>query len=171
MEVRILSRDPQNVAGEIVTRGTNLMLGYYKNEEATRLAIDEDGWYHTGDLATMDADGNIYIRGRIKNMLLGANGQNVYPEEIEDKLNSMPMVSESLVIQDGDKLVALVYPDKDEQNGFGPEELAAVMEQNRQNLNAALPHFSNISRIELRDEEFKKTPKKSIKRYLYQAKI
>ena len=171
MEVRILSRDPQNVAGEIVTRGTNLMLGYYKNDEATRLAIDEDGWYHTGDLATMDAEGNIYIRGRIKNMLLGANGQNVYPEEIEDKLNSMPMVSESLVIQDGDKLVALVYPDKDEQNGFGPEELAAVMEQNRQNLNAALPHFSNISRIELRDEEFKKTPKKSIKRYLYQAKI
>ncbi|MBQ8464314.1 MAG: AMP-binding protein [Prevotella sp.] len=171
MEVRILSNDPENVAGEIVTRGVNLMLGYYKNDEATQLAIDEEGWYHTGDLATMDAEGNIYIRGRIKNMLLGANGQNVYPEEIEDKLNSMPMVSESLVIQDGDKLVALVYPDKDEVNGFGQEELAAVMEQNRQNLNAALPHFSNISRIELRDEEFKKTPKKSIKRYLYQAKI
>ena len=171
MEVRILSNDPENVAGEIVTRGVNLMLGYYKNDEATQLAIDEEGWYHTGDLATMDAEGNIYIRGRIKNMLLGANGQNVYPEEIEDKLNSMPMVSESRVIQDGDKLVALVYPDKDEVNGFGQEELAAVMEQNRQNLNAALPHFSNISRIELRDEEFKKTPKKSIKRYLYQAKI
>jgi len=169
MEVRIVSNDPQNVAGEIVTRGTNLMLGYYKNEEATRQAIDEDGWYHTGDLATMDADGNIFIRGRIKNMLLGANGQNVYPEEIEDKLNSMPMVSECLVVQEGEKLVALVFPDKDEVNGFSQEELDAVMEQNRQNLNAALPNFSRISRIELRDSEFQKTPKKSIKRYLYQA--
>ena len=169
MEVRILSRDPQNVAGEIVTRGTNLMLGYYKNEEATRQAIDEDGWYHTGDLATMDADGNIFIRGRIKNMLLGANGQNVYPEEIEDKLNSMPMVSECLVVQEGEKLVALVFPDKDEVNGFSQEELDAVMEQNRQNLNAMLPNFSRISRIVLRDSEFQKTPKKSIKRYLYQA--
>lgn len=170
MEVRILSEDPQNIPGEIVTRGTNLMLGYFKNEEATRQAIDEDGWYHTGDLATMDADNNIYIRGRIKNMLLGANGQNVYPEEIEDKLNSMPMVCESLIIQDGEKLVALVYPDKDEMNGFSEEELSAVMEQNRQNLNALLPNFSRISRIELRDEEFQKTPKKSIKRYLYKAK-
>jgi len=169
MEVRILSNDPQNVAGEIVTRGTNLMLGYFKNEEATRQVIDEEGWYHTGDLATMDADGNIFIRGRIKNMLLGANGQNVYPEEIEDKLNSMPMVSECLIVQENEKLVALVYPDKDEVNGFGQEELAAVMEQNRQNLNAMLPNFSRISRIELRDSEFQKTPKKSIKRYLYQA--
>ena len=169
MEVRILSDDPLNIPGEIVTRGPHVMLGYYKNEEATREAIDEDGWYHTGDLGTMDADRNIFIRGRIKNMLLGASGQNVYPEEIEDKLNSMPMVSESLVVQDGDKLVALVYPDQDEIVNFGQEELEAVMDQNRENLNAQLPAYSRISRIVLRHEEFMKTPKKSIKRYLYKA--
>ena len=167
MEVRIVSNDPENVAGEIITRGTNVMLGYYKNEEATRQVIDEEGWYHTGDLGTMDADKNIYIRGRIKNMLLGANGQNVYPEEIEDKLNSMPMVSESLIVQDGDKLVAMIYPDQDETASLGQEELEAVMEQNRENLNEMLPNFSRISRVVIRDEEFMKTPKKSIKRYLY----
>ena len=169
MEVRILSDDPMNVPGEIITRGPNVMLGYYKNDEATREAIDKDGWYHTGDLGTMDADRNIFIRGRIKNMLLGANGQNVYPEEIEDKLNSMPMISESLIIQNGDKLVALVYPDQDEIANFGQEELEAVMDQNRENLNAQLPAYSRISRIDIRNEEFQKTPKKSIKRYLYQA--
>ena len=167
MEVRIVSDDPQNVPGEIIARGMNVMLGYYKNEEATKQALDKDGWYHTGDLGTMDADKNIFIRGRIKNMLLGASGQNVYPEEIEDKLNSLPMVSESLVVQDGDKLVALVYPDQDETAAFSQEELEAVMEQNRDNLNALLPNFSRISRIILRNEEFQKTPKKSIKRYLY----
>ena len=167
MEVRIVSNDPENVPGEIITRGTNVMLGYYKNEEATRQVIDEEGWYHTGDLGTMDADKNIYIRGRIKNMLLGANGQNVYPEEIEDKLNSMPMVSESLIVQDGDKLVAMIYPDQDETASLGQEELEAVMEQNRENLNEMLPNFSRISRVVIRDEEFMKTPKKSIKRYLY----
>ena len=117
----------------------------------------------------MDAKKNIYIRGRIKNMLLGASGQNVYPEEIEDKLNSMPMVSESLIVQDGDKLVALIYPDQDEVANLANEELVAVMEQNRENLNAMLPNFSRISRIVLREEEFQKTPKKSIKRYLYHA--
>ena len=169
MEVRIVSNDPENEPGEIITRGTNVMLGYYKNEEATRQVIDEEGWYHTGDLGTMDADKNIYIRGRIKNMLLGANGQNVYPEEIEDKLNSMPMVSESLIVQDGDKLVAMIYPDQDETASLGQEELEAVMEQNRENLNEMLPNFSRISRVILRDEEFMKTPKKSIKRYLYHA--
>ena len=167
MEVRIVSNDPENVPGVIITRGTYVMLGYYKNEEATRQVIDEEGWYHTGDLGTMDADKNIYIRGRIKNMLLGANGQNVYPEEIEDKLNSMPMVSESLIVQDGDKLVAMIYPDQDETASLGQEELEAVMEQNRENLNEMLPNFSRISRVVIRDEEFMKTPKKSIKRYLY----
>ena len=167
MEVRILSPDPQNTAGEIVTKGTNLMLGYYLNEDATREAIDEEGWYHTGDLATMSADGHIFIRGRSKNMLLGANGQNVYPEEIEDKLNTMAMVSESLVIQRGDKLVALVHPDKDEVVNFTQEELEHIMEQNRQELNNLLPAYSRISAIELQEEEFAKTPKKSIKRYLY----
>ena len=169
MEVKILSDDPEHIPGEIVTRGLHVMLGYYNNEEATRQVLDEDGWYHTGDLGTMDANQNIYIRGRIKNMLLGASGQNVYPEEIEDKLNSMPMVSESLIVLSNDKLVALVYPDQDEIINFGPEELEAVMEQNRENLNAQLPTFSRISRIILRKEEFQKTPKKSIKRYLYQA--
>ena len=167
MEVRILSNDPQNIPGEIVTRGTNLMTGYFKNQEATDAAIDEEGWYHTGDLGTMSKDGHIFIRGRIKNMLLGANGQNVYPEEIEDKLNAMVMVSESLVIQRGDKLVALVYPDKDEVVSFSKKELANIMEQNRQELNNTLPVYSRISAIELQEVEFEKTPKKSIKRYLY----
>ncbi len=167
MEVRILSDDPENTPGEIVTRGVNVMLGYYKNEEATRQAIDSEGWYHTGDLGTVNAEGHIFIRGRIKNMLLGANGQNVYPEEIEDLLNSMPMISESLVVQRGEQLVALIYPDQDESAGLQSDELEAVMEQNRQNLNQQMPPFSRISRVELQNEEFAKTPKKSIKRYLY----
>ena len=168
MEVKILSTSPESIPGEIVTRGANVMLGYYKNEDATREVIDSDGWYHTGDLATMAPSGHIFIRGRIKNMLLGANGQNVYPEEIEDKLNSMAMVAESVVIQRGDKLVALVHPDKDEIVNFSQEELADIMEQNRQALNAQLPVYSRISSIQLHEEEFSKTPKKSIKRYLYQ---
>ena len=168
MEVKILSQDPENIPGEIITRGTNMMLGYFKNPEATHQAIDKDGWYHTGDLATMSASGHIFIRGRIKNMLLGANGQNVYPEEIEDKLNTMAMVSESLIVQRGDKLVALVYPDKDELMNFSEEELERIMEQNRQELNNTLPVYSRISAVELQAEEFAKTPKKSIKRYLYQ---
>ena len=169
MEVRILSDDPENTEGEIVTRGINVMLGYYKNEEATRQAIDRDGWYHTGDLGTMSADGHIFIRGRLKNMLLGANGQNVYPEEIEDKLNSMAMVSESVIVQRGDKLVALVHPDMDEvaAMGFSTQELENIMEQNRQELNRQLPIYSKLQAFELQEEEFKKTPKKSIKRYLY----
>ena len=168
MEVKILSSDPEHIPGEIVTKGCNLMIGYYKNEEATRQAIDEEGYYHTGDLATMARSGHIFIRGRIKNMLLGANGQNVYPEEIEDKLNSMTMVSESVVIQRGDKLVALVHPDKDEVVSFTQVELEQIMEQNRQELNDQLPVYSRISAIEIHEEEFAKTPKKSIKRYLYQ---
>ena len=169
MEVKILSSNPQYIEGEIVCRGTHVMLGYYKNEEATRQAIDKDGWYHTGDLATMSADGHIFIRGRLKNMLLGANGQNVYPEEIEDKLNSMAMVSESLIVQRGDKLVALIHPDVDEAKsmGFSDDDIANIMEQNRQELNAELPVYSKIQQVELFEEEFQKTPKKSIKRYLY----
>ena len=161
MDVRIAD-------GEILTRGLNVMLGYYKNDEATSEAIDKDGWYHTGDLGTMDEDGNIYIRGRRKNMLLGANGQNIYPEEIEDQLNSMPMVSECIVVQRNQKLVALVYPDQDELINFSHEELQSIMEQNRQDLNLRLPAYSRLSSIELVNEEFQKTPKKSIKRYLYQ---
>lgn len=169
MEVKILSPTPQNIEGEIVCRGTNVMLGYYKNEEATQQVLDKDGWYHTGDLATMSNDGHIFIRGRLKNMLLGANGQNVYPEEIEDKLNSMALVSESLIVQRDNHLVALVYPDMDEANDMQltSEDLQNVMEQNRQELNAQLPIYSKLQAIELQDEEFQKTPKKSIKRYLY----
>ena len=143
------------------------MLGYYKNEEATRQVLDADGYYHTGDLGTLSASGHLFILGRIKNMLLGSNGQNIYPEEIEDKLNSMTMVSESIVIKRGEKLVALVFPDKDDVVSFTSEELQAIMEQNRLELNRQLPHYSQLSAIEIQEEEFAKTPKKSIKRYLY----
>ena len=173
MEVKIKSDDPENVLGEIWTRGLNVMQGYYKNAQATEAVIDEEGWFHTGDLATMSADGHIFIRGRIKNMLLGSNGQNVYPEEIEDKLNSMAMVSESLVLQRGDELVALVYPDMEEahQMDFSEEDLVNVMTQNRLELNQILPSFCKIAEIQLHGEEFVKTPKKSIKRYLYQDAV
>ena len=173
MEVKVLSDDPENVAGELVCRGINVMKGYYKNQEATDAVIDKDGWFHTGDLATMDADGHIFIRGRRKNMLLGPNGQNIYPEEIEDKLNSMAMVNESIVIQSDDKLVALVHPDMEEVNnlGFTDEDLENIMEQNRKELNMQIPSFAKVSRIKLHNQEFEKTAKKSIKRYLYQNAI
>ena len=169
MEVKIDSPDPVHIPGEILTRGLNVMLGYYKNEEATRQALDAEGWYHTGDLGTMDAQGNVFIKGRSKNMLLGANGQNIYPEEIEDKVNSMPMVVESIVVQRDEKLVALIYPDYDEAKnmGLGKADLEEVMEQNRQELNAVLPAYCKLSAVELYEEEFEKTPKKSIKRFLY----
>ena len=173
MEVTVLSGYPENIAGELVCRGINVMKGYYKNQEATDAVIDKDGWFHTGDLATMDADGHIFIRGRSKNMLLGPNGQNIYPEEIEDKLNSMAMVNESIVIQSDDKLVALVHPDMEEVNnlGFTDEDLENIMEQNRKELNMQIPSFAKVSRIKLHNQEFEKTAKKSIKRYLYQNAI
>lgn len=173
MEVKVLSDDPENVAGELVCRGINVMKGYYKNQEATDAVIDKDGWFHTGDLATMAADGHIFVKGRSKNMLLGPNGQNIYPEEIEDKLNSMAMVNESIVIQSNDKLVALVHPDMEEVNnlGFTDEDLENIMEQNRKELNMQIPSFAKVSRIKLHHQEFEKTAKKSIKRYLYQNAI
>ncbi|MBP7856780.1 MAG: AMP-binding protein [Prevotella sp.] len=169
MDVQIDSPDPVNIPGEILAKGLNVMLGYYKNEEATRAVIDEDGWYHTGDLGTMDAEGNVFIKGRSKNMLLGASGQNIYPEEIEDKLNSMALVVESVVIQKNEKLIGLVFPDFEEarQLGFNNEDLKQIMEQNRQQLNESQPAYCRLSAIEIRDEEFEKTPKRSIKRYLY----
>lgn len=169
MEVKIVSDDPENIPGEIITRGTNVMLGYYKNPEETQKALDENGWYHTGDLGTMSADGHVFIRGRIKNMLLGANGQNVYPEEIEDKLNSMTMISESIIIQNGNKLVALAHPDYDEAEamGFSNDDLIQIMEQNRLEINNSLPAYCKLSAIHIHEDEFAKTPKKSIKRYLY----
>lgn len=170
MEVKIDSEDPQHAAGEILARGMNVMLGYYKNEEATAQAIDKEGWYHTGDLGLMDKDGNIFIKGRSKNMLLGANGQNIYPEEIEDKINSLPLVLESVVIQRDQKLVALIHPDFDEVHNMGlsDDDLQTLMEQNKQTLNATLPAYCKISAIKIQEDEFEKTPKKSIKRYLYQ---
>ena len=155
--------------GEVIARGLNTMLGYYKNPEATSEVLDADGWFHTGDLGTMSEDGHLFILGRIKNMLLGANGQNIYPEEIEDKLNSMPMVTESLIVQRDQKLVALVYPDQDDikEIPLSTEEVMLIMEQNRNQLNQQLPSFSRISEIRLVDREFQKTAKRSIKRYLY----
>ena len=169
-KVEIDSPNPRHIPGEILTKGPNVMLGYYKNPEATAETIDREGWYHTGDLGTMDEDGNVYINGRSKNMLLGANGQNIYPEEIEDKLNSMTMVLESIVVQRDTKLVALVHPDMEEAKnmGFSMEDLKNIMEQNRNGLNEMIPAYEKISEIEIHEEEFEKTPKRSIKRYLYQ---
>mgnify|MGYP000702541699 CR=1 FL=1 len=170
MDVRVLSSDPENIVGEIVCKGPNVMLGYYKNEEATEAVIDKDGWLHTGDLALMDAEGNITIKGRSKNLLLSASGQNIYPEEIEDKLNNLPYVSESIIVQQNEKLVGLVYPDFDEAfaHGLKNEDIERVMEENRVTLNAMLPAYSQILKMKIYPEEFEKTPKKSIKRYLYQ---
>lgn len=170
MEVRIDSSDPENVPGEILCRGKNVMLGYYKNEALTRETIDADGWMHTGDLGVMDKDGRLYIRGRSKNMLLGPSGQNIYPEEIEDKLNSYPFVGESLVIEREGKIVALVYPDNERivREGVTTQQLDAAMEQNRVEINKTLPAYSQIARITLQGEEFEKTAKKSIKRFMYQ---
>ena len=171
MEVKILSRDPQNIPGEIICRGDNVMLGYYKNEEATKEVIDADGWLHTGDLGVMDAEGNITIKGRSKNMLLGPSGQNIYPEEIEDKLNNMPYVNESIVIQalDG-KLAALIYPDFELAfaNGMTEKQVEEQMEANRVALNTQIAAYEQVARVKIYHEEFEKTPKKSIKRFLYQ---
>ena len=169
MQVEIESSDPQNIPGEIIVKGLNVMLGYYKNEEATNQVLDSNGWYHTGDLGIMDKDGNIFIKGRSKNMLLGSNGQNIYPEEIEDKLNSLALVGESIVLQREEKLVALVHPDMEEAEsmGFSMDDIQKVMAQNLQTLNEMMPGYSKVSEIILHEEEFEKTPKKSIKRYLY----
>lgn len=169
MELKINSEDSLHNAGEILTRGLNVMLGYYKNEEATRQTLDEEGWYHTGDLGIQDEDGNVYIKGRIKNMLLGANGQNIYPEEIEDKLSNMPLVTECVVIQKDEKLYGLVYPDVDaiKKDHLTEEKVNATMDENRKTLNQLLPTYSQLHGIKIMKEEFQKTPKKSIKRYLY----
>ncbi|WP_071146240.1 AMP-binding protein [Bacteroides ihuae] len=170
MEVKVLSPDPENVVGEIICRGDNVMLGYYKNEEATAQVIDKDGWLHTGDLALMDAEGNITIKGRSKNMLLSGSGQNIYPEEIEDRLNNLPYVAESIIVQQNEKLVGLVYPDFEDAfaHGLGNGDMERVMEENRITLNESLPSYSQIAKMKIYPEEFEKTPKKSIKRFLYQ---
>lgn len=170
MELKIDSSDPHRVVGEILTRGANTMLGYFKNPEATAAALDKDGWYHTGDLGVMDEEGNLYIRGRCKNMLLGSSGQNIYPEEIEDKLNTLPYVAECIVIQKGDKLYGLVHPDYDEVEKAGLDEnaLRSAMELNRKDLNAMVNSYEQLSGIRIFEEEFEKTPKRSIKRFLYE---
>ena len=170
MEVRIDSPDPKTHAGEIVCKGMNLMLGYYKNPDATAQIIDANGWLHTGDLATMDEEGNVTVRGRSKNMLLTSSGQNIYPEEIESKLNNMPYVSESLILLQHEKLVALIYPDFDDAfaHGLQQSDVEKAMETNRIELNQQLPGYSQISKIKIHFEEFEKTAKKSIKRFMYQ---
>lgn len=170
MEVQIESEDPYNIVGEIKVRGEHVMMGYYKNPEATR-EILHDGWLHTGDMGKIDTEGNIFIRGRSKNMILGASGQNIYPEEIEAKLNNMPCVMESLVVERNGKLVALVYPDYESLDSLDitHDTLPAIMDENRKNLNKVVAPFEQISSIELFPSEFEKTPKKSIKRYLYQG--
>ena len=171
MEVKIDSQDPERVVGEILTRGDNVMLGYYKNPEATAQVIDAEGWLHTGDLGIMDKEGNVFIKGRSKNMLLGPSGQNIYPEEIEEKISNMPYVCENIVIQQSDnKLVALIYPDFEEAyaNGLTQADIEKTMEANRVAVNAELPAYSQIARVKIYPEEFEKTPKKSIKRFLYQ---
>ena len=171
MEVKVLSPDPENIVGEIVCRGENVMLGYYKNEEATREALDAEGWLHTGDLGVIDAEGNLTIKGRSKNMLLSASGQNIYPEEIEDKLNNLNYVSESIIIQKDEKLVALIHPDYDEMAAndiVSDEDIDKLMKENIDELNTMIPNYSKITRYILMKDEFEKTPKKSIKRFLYQ---
>ncbi|WP_417127580.1 AMP-binding protein [Phocaeicola sp.] len=170
METKVLSEDPARIPGELVCRGMNVMLGYYKNESATAQTIDKDGWLHTGDMAIKDEEGNIFIKGRCKNMLLTASGQNIYPEEIEARLNNMPYVNESLVILKENKLVALVYPDNEDafSQGMNKKQLEEALEQNRIELNKLLPAYSQITQVKLYPEEFEKTAKKSIKRFLYQ---
>jgi len=170
LEAKIDSKDPENEVGEIMVRGENVMMGYYKNEKATKEVLDKDGWLHTGDLGVMDKEGFIFIRGRSKNMLLSSTGQNIYPEEIEDKLNNLPFVAESVVIQDEDnKLVALVYPDHDlmQKEVVDEEKILLIMEENKKHLNQMVPGFMRVAEIRLTSEEFEKTPKKSIKRFKY----
>ena len=170
MEVRIDSSDPANRAGEIICRGENMMLGYYKNPEATAQIIDANGWLHTGDLGTMDGNGNVTVRGRSKNMLLTSSGQNIYPEEIESKLNNMPYVSESLIVLQKEKLVALIYPDFEDAfaHGLQQSDIEEAMEENCAELNQHLPSYSQITKVKIHFEEFEKTAKKSIKRFIYQ---
>ncbi len=169
MEVRIDSGDPYYTVGEIQVRGENVMKGYYKNQEATQNAFTEDGWLHTGDLGTIDENKRIYIRGRSKTMILGASGQNIYPEEIESKLNNLPFVMESIVVEKNGKLIGLVYPDYEsvDSMGISHEDLSTLMEKNRQEVNKLLAPYENITKLQLYPTEFEKTPKKSIKRYLY----
>jgi len=170
MEAKIESPDPARVVGEILVRGTNVMLGYYKNSEATKAVMMPEGWMRTGDLGTIDPDGFLYIRGRSKTMILGASGQNIYPEEIEDRLNNMLYVAESLIISQNSKLIALIYPDWEQIDKAGIEhgQIQNLIQKNIDQLNSEMPSYSKVSGCKVHQEEFEKTPKRSIKRYLYQ---
>ena len=172
MEIRIVSRDPATIPGEVEVRGANVFLGYYKNPEATAEAFTEDGWFRTGDIGILDQDGYLFLRGRSKCMILGPNGQNIYPEEIEYAINNFPMISDCLVIDDEGTLVALVYPDfaAGEKAGLDADAVKAKIQALLPEINRQLPVYSKIKRIECRDEDFERTPKKSIRRYLYQKK-
>ena len=167
--VKIDSPDPENIVGEILVKGTNVMKGYYKNSEITDATISPDGWLHTGDLGIIDKDGFIFIKGRSKNMILSGSGQNIYPEEIESKINNLPYVLESLIVERNGKLHALIVPDKDsaEANGLTPDKLESIMSQNQQYINTHLPNYMTVSKFVLHDGEFEKTAKKSIKRFIY----
>ena len=172
MEAKIDSKDPQNIAGEILVYGENVMMGYYKNEEATKAVLDDDGWLHTGDMGIMDSDGTIYIKGRCKTMILTGTGQNIYPEEIEDKLNNLPLVLESLIVERKGQLTALIVPDYDTaaQENLSKEDVRKMMEENIKTLNTMVASYERVAHIEIHDSEFEKTPKRSIKRFLYQDK-
>ncbi len=170
LEVSIDSDDPAHEVGEIILRGENVMLGYYKNEEATRAIIDEEGWLHTGDLGLMDAENNIFIKGRSKSMILGASGKNIYPEEIESVINNKPGINESVVVERDGKVIALINPDEEflRQQQISGEAVTNLLEQYRKEVNAVLPGYMRVHRFEITESEFEKTPKKSIKRFLYQ---
>ena len=172
MEMKVDSPDPQNIPGELLVKGANVFLGYYKNDEATKEVLDDDGWLHTGDMGVIDADGYLYIRGRSKCMILGASGQNIYPEEVEAVLDTRPYVLESLVIEDNGGLTALIYPDFDlaAQDGMSQEALIQHIKDTLSEINKELPNYSKLNKIEVMSEPFERTPKKSIKRYLYQRK-
>lgn len=170
MQIRIDSPDPQNIPGEVLVKGANVFLGYYKNEEATRSVLGEDGWFHTGDMGVMDSDGYLYLKGRSKCMILGPSGQNIYPEEIEGVVNNVTYVVDSLVIEDHGALVSLIYPDyhQAELDGLSKSQLEAKLVETLPEINKQIPNYAKISKMEFMPEDFERTPKRSIKRYLYQ---
>ena len=169
METRIDSTDPQNIPGEVLVRGQNVMKGYFNNEDATQAVMDKDGWFHTGDMGTRNPDGTLFLRGRCKSMILSASGQNIYPEELEARLNDMPFVAESLVVDRGGKITALIYPDAEalESRNIPADKVELLMEKIRAKVNSRLAPYERIAAVEIMKEEFKKTPKRSIKRYMY----
>ena len=170
MEIRIDSPDPQNIPGEVLVKGANVFLGYYKNEEATKSVLGEDGWFHTGDMGVMDSDGYLFLKGRSKCMILGPSGQNIYPEEIEGVVNNVTYVVDSLVIEDHGTLVSLIYPDyhQAELDGLSKSQLEAKLLETLPEINKQIPNYAKISKMEFMPEDFERTPKRSIKRYLYQ---